>query len=374
MTIDVSLKGQTLIALSPPLAGESLKKLFCKLTMDDEWAGLAVTMIFRLVHATGSVVKSAVVVDPSNVEVPHEVIHTGWLFIGAVGVADNGTIRLTTATCHQGLRINTPEALSADPSGSVTPAFADQLLSLLGAVSNLDTSEKSNLVDAINELVATAGALPALKTADKSCLVAAINEVLDKIPEPYVLPSLLQLFLTALQGITDTDTISIPVLNATDYEVERFDAAILARGATDKPGVWEIPCVGRVTELFHELTPAYLAAFAEELERLAGTDGVSSVAINSADYEAPRMEAVLYERTETEKEKGLILVPSIGVVTQEISTRIGNAIGDVNARIREVETRCGDINARVNEVETRMDDVIGDINAALAAITIGGVL
>ena len=71
------------------------------------------------------------------------------------------------------------------------------LLTTTGALADLDTTDKSNLVAAINEvlstLLTTTGALADLDTTDKSNLVAAINEVLSTL-------------LTTTGALADLDT------------------------------------------------------------------------------------------------------------------------------------------------------------------------
>ena len=48
-----------------------------------------------------------------------------------------------------------------------------------GSLANLDTTNKLNLVSAINELAGNIGTLGNLDTTNKANLVAALNEILD---------------------------------------------------------------------------------------------------------------------------------------------------------------------------------------------------
>ena len=56
-------------------------------------------------------------------------------------------------------------------------AVASDLANIAGDLNDLNTTDKSNLVAAINEMLANAGDLNDLDTTDKSNLVAAINEI-----------------------------------------------------------------------------------------------------------------------------------------------------------------------------------------------------
>lgn len=57
----------------------------------------------------------------------------------------------------------------------------DNIKTTVGALSDLTTSDKDSIVNAINELVTNAGNLSQLATTDKDSLVDAINEIIVKI-------------------------------------------------------------------------------------------------------------------------------------------------------------------------------------------------
>lgn len=156
MTLDIALVGQTLTVAAPPLAGGTLKKLYCSVTADSEWDGLTLTLIFRSVTAAGTVSRSAIVEDKSSVEVPHEVIRAGYLYISAVGVAQEGTVRMTTIEMPKPLELHVEGLDDADPEGSITATVAEAILAAIGTVSNLDTTDKSSLVAAVNEVLGKA--------------------------------------------------------------------------------------------------------------------------------------------------------------------------------------------------------------------------
>ena len=220
MTINIKLDGSRLCVIDPQpiLADGTVKKAKFRLTVDADWDGLAITVVFRRVFALGAESRAVVIGDLSaDYDVPHEVLHDGWLYIGAIGVADNGDVRLTTAQMDKPLRVFASESDAAESSVIFTPSAAEQILSLIGAVSNLDTNDKSSIVAAINEvlnsmptdgseintqvpsiayggsvtgalnaIVKLIGAVSNLGTKNKSSIVEAINEVLGGIPTDYV--------------------------------------------------------------------------------------------------------------------------------------------------------------------------------------------
>lgn len=155
MTINIKLDGSRLTVVDPCpiLADGSRKSVKFRIAPDADWDGLTITVVFRRVHALGSEARSVVVSNRAvEYDVPHEVLHDGWLYIGAAGVASSGTVKLTTAKLDRPIRVYESEDAAADPSGSITPEVADQILALIGTVSNLDTKDKSSLVAAINEV------------------------------------------------------------------------------------------------------------------------------------------------------------------------------------------------------------------------------
>ena len=136
MFIDVNIRGQELTASDIILAEGSLNKLFCRVTADSEWDGLSVRFIYRNVNATGIVEREVIANDLSSVPVAPECIRNGYLFITAVGVADGGNTRLTTAPMQFGKYISPVAALIAAAPDAVTPTRFEQLLSLIGELRN----------------------------------------------------------------------------------------------------------------------------------------------------------------------------------------------------------------------------------------------
>lgn len=155
MIVNIKLEGSRLTVVDPCpiLADGSKKRVLFRLQPDAEWDGLTITVVFRRVHPLGSESRSVVISNrDAAYYIPHEVLHDGWLYIGAAGVASSGSVKLTTAKLDRPIRVYESEDDAADPSGSITPEVADQILALIGTVSNLDTVDNSSLVAAINEV------------------------------------------------------------------------------------------------------------------------------------------------------------------------------------------------------------------------------
>lgn len=128
--LGIRLSAQTLEPIEPvpQLAAGSLKRVFASVAADEAWDGLAITLTFRTITELGAeIIKSAAVPTEGIVEVPHEVLAAGWLYVGAVGIGESGAVKLTTAVLRNPLHVSPAEAESTDPSGSVTPDAADAL-------------------------------------------------------------------------------------------------------------------------------------------------------------------------------------------------------------------------------------------------------
>ena len=68
-------------------------------------------------------------------------------------------------------------------SGDDIPTLLAAIEAKIGTLSSLDTTAKTSLVAAVNELVSKEGALSSLDTTVKTCLVAAINEVAGNVAD-----------------------------------------------------------------------------------------------------------------------------------------------------------------------------------------------
>jgi hypothetical protein len=91
------------------------------------------------------------------IEVPEEVLFTGDLRIGLIGVADDGRRVLPTIWMPRGIPVHRSGGLSGVPAEETTPELWEQVLSAVGSLSELATLDKSSIVAAINEVYRTGG-------------------------------------------------------------------------------------------------------------------------------------------------------------------------------------------------------------------------
>lgn len=183
MNIQIRLTGQTLTATAPNLAELSLGKLFCTLEADSEWDSLSIRLIFQLKSSGAPVTREVQVTDFQSVPVPEACIRAGHLYITAVGIQGD-SVRLTTGHMLHGIPISPVMALSASGAETLSPTEYEQLLGLLGPLSQLKTGRKDHLVGAINWLCTNSGGSAAGNTGrytDVSADFASQPEIPDEI-------------------------------------------------------------------------------------------------------------------------------------------------------------------------------------------------
>lgn len=121
----------------------------------DVWDGLTKTVVFRGAE-TRDILDAG-----EHVTVPPETVAEAGhrLEIGIYGVNEDGTLVIPTLWADLGMIRE-----AADPSGDETTDSSlsvwAQLLVMIGSLENLDTTEKTNLVAAINEALASGNADP----------------------------------------------------------------------------------------------------------------------------------------------------------------------------------------------------------------------
>ena len=353
MTINIHLNGSALHMTGPlpVLADGTVKKAKFRLFPDADWDGLAIKVVFRRVYAVGVETRTVVIGDvAAEYEIPHEVLHDGWLYIGAVGVAQNGDVRLTTAQMERPLKVSASEDGDADPSGSITPEVADQILALIGSVSNLDTTDKSSLVAAINEVLGknTAGGVTSVagKTGDVTLGAADIAANVDGIPADNIAVALAYLLgKIPAGGVTSVNNKTGEVtLDAGDISLRADLSDDLPANSTVQAALEYLrnklqngsitPAEGVYVVVENEDDAAVMrkiAAKAEEL-RQGYEIGVGNVAvpiINTEDS-AESVAAAHIVRSEAEKEAaaGDVEVPSVGRVGEMIAAQTPTLDGD----------------------------------------------
>ena len=81
----------------------------------------------------------------------------GRLRVSLEGLGNGGRKRLTTAEMSKPLVVHRAGALVGLTAEEATPALWEQILSIIGPLTDLETIDKSSLVAAINEVYRTGG-------------------------------------------------------------------------------------------------------------------------------------------------------------------------------------------------------------------------
>lgn len=154
--LDFYVKKQTLVFTGDcrPVIERSRQNVFVNFTFDEEWDGAAVTVLFDNDHLSET---KATLWQGVPLEVPPEVLISGYLRIGCVGLRDEGKVRLTTKRMSRGLLVFDCAGLTGIAPEDVTPALWEQALAEIGDLSKLNTLDKTNLVAAINEALQLGG-------------------------------------------------------------------------------------------------------------------------------------------------------------------------------------------------------------------------
>lgn len=143
----------------PRLVAGSAGVYAVTLAYDAQWDDATV----RVVVFDGGLCNQRVPVQDTSgtVPIPPECIAHGgrgnWLQIGVLGYDGTGTLRITTRAMLDGLRIDPAGASDADvpqEPPAATPGLWEKLVADVGNLSDLQTSDTSSLVAAINELAA----------------------------------------------------------------------------------------------------------------------------------------------------------------------------------------------------------------------------
>ena len=128
---------------------DSRRFVYLDLEFDEEWDGLTKTVIFSNDRAGSNNVAITWTGEP--IEVPAELLVDGTLRISCVGVGNNG-LYLPTEYMAEGVRIyRAGEQTGFEPGASV-PGLWEQVLATVGSLDALDTENKDNMVDAVNEI------------------------------------------------------------------------------------------------------------------------------------------------------------------------------------------------------------------------------
>lgn len=178
--LNFSCKNQILTTECPGrlVVAESRKHVYAQFELDSEWDGLNVTAIFA--HDFGPK-PYAVQLTAEPVEIPPEVLVEGRLRVSLEGLGNGGEKRLPTAYMTKPIVVHRAGALVGLTPEEATPELWEQVLALMGGLSNLDTDDKSSLVAAINEVLARVGTGGG--GVSKEELTAAVNAALKQAKE-----------------------------------------------------------------------------------------------------------------------------------------------------------------------------------------------
>ena len=136
---------------SPPelLTAGMAKAVTVELVFSDDWSGLTKTAVFSAGRTTVDVLESAW--DGNKVVVPHEILADAGPIarVGVYGANADGLI-LPTVWVTPGKVMPAAEP-SGDPGADPTLPIWAQLQNQIGDLDDLQTYNKGNLVDAINE-------------------------------------------------------------------------------------------------------------------------------------------------------------------------------------------------------------------------------
>ena len=154
--LNFSCKNQILTAECPGrlVVAESRKHVYAQFELDSEWNGLSVTAIFTNDFGSKSYARP---LTTEPVEIPPEALVEGRLRVSLEGLGDGGEKRLPTAYMGKPLIVHRAGALIGLQPEEATPDLWEQVLAIIGPLSELDTFDKSSLVAAINEVYRTGG-------------------------------------------------------------------------------------------------------------------------------------------------------------------------------------------------------------------------
>lgn len=158
MTLKYEIKNQVLhpVGRIPATVELSRNVVFLDLSFDAEWSGAAVTVLFSNDFVENGKAYQQIW-NNEPVTVPPEVLETGMLRIGCVGLMDGGETRITTARMDRGVQIIRCGGIIGVDSAGQTPELWEQILASMGQLGDLQTDDKSSLVAAINEVLSKAG-------------------------------------------------------------------------------------------------------------------------------------------------------------------------------------------------------------------------
>lgn len=151
MTLLFNITAQQIVWENPcrnPVEG-TVGKVMAQFTVDAEWDGLAVTVVFE--HDGLNEQPEPMVWTGDPVIIPAVALSAeGRLRVGLVGYGSSGDVRLTTRRMANGIPV-LPSAGTGGEAVDSEPELWEQILAIIGDLDELNTIVKDTLVAAINE-------------------------------------------------------------------------------------------------------------------------------------------------------------------------------------------------------------------------------
>lgn len=156
--------------------------VYAQFALDAEWSGLTVVALFSNdFYNNGQAVEQLWTGEP--VAVPPEVLVTGRLRIGLNGLGEDGSLMLPTVYMQNGIRVYRNGGLVAMQPETTTPALWAQVMAAIGQMADLKTTDKTTLVNAINEVLSQVGTGGGGSgTIDPEAIAQAVEAYLEANP------------------------------------------------------------------------------------------------------------------------------------------------------------------------------------------------
>ena len=185
MTLKYKVENQVLHPCGPMRKTIELSRnvVYLELAFDTEWDGASVTVLFE---NSGLQEPVAVLWTGEPVAVPAECLITGELRIGCVGLKDAGETRLTTLRMARGLQIYKCAGIAGISTEEQTPELWEQVQAVIGNMADLQTTDKTTLVAAINEVLSQVGTGGG--TIDPAEIAQAVEDYLEANPPAQEIP------------------------------------------------------------------------------------------------------------------------------------------------------------------------------------------
>ena len=144
------INGQTLAVSHERIVSDSVDYLTAEFIFQtSDWQNCSKWAHFK----QGETVYDILLIDDKIPKTAHLNLSSGIWSVYIHGNKSGSTERITTNICE--ISVDKTGALEGEPLPEIPLEVAEQIMATIGSLDNLDTSEKSNIVDAINEAIKT---------------------------------------------------------------------------------------------------------------------------------------------------------------------------------------------------------------------------